>query len=77
MTSRRYKWQTRWTYDAGAKLATHADGLQVSLASGQAQALNAAAYTEAMTPKHGGHNAPLMLRRLMWEARELYGVPAP
>lgn len=75
MTSRRYKWQTRWVIDTASRIATHADGLQVNTATWQA--LNGDAYVQAMTPKNGGHNATLMLRRLMWEARELYGMPAP
>jgi len=72
MTSRRYKWQTRWAFDPATRLAAHQDGLIVSLATGRPIAQNGPEYMAAMAPKHGGHNTPRMLERLLWEARELY-----
>jgi hypothetical protein len=72
MSSKHYKWQTRWRL--AGDLAVHECGLQVSRVGG---VLNAADVAAALAPKHGGHNVPLMLRRLEREARELLAAQAP
>lgn len=74
MTSKHYRWQTRWQLDTAAGLATHESGLRVRLAAGQApQPENAAEVQAQLAQHHGGHNAPLMLARLLKEAGQLDG----
>ena len=73
MTSRHYKWQTRWTLDIPAGIAVHDSGFIVAFSSGTVgQALNADAILPALTAKNGGHNAPLMIDRMLREARQLH-----
>lgn len=72
MTSKHYRWQTRWRVAGG--LATHETGLQVQLVHGQPHAANAQAVQAALAPKHG-HNAAAMVQRLLREARTLLEQP--
>ena len=75
MTSKHYRWQTRWHIDLAAGRATHDSGLIVSFtaASGpDGQAENADATLALLAVKNGPHNAPTMLRRLLKEAATLY-----
>lgn len=76
MTSKHYKWQTRWRVDRAAGLATHDSGLQVTFSSGQAQAVNQAEALAALAVKNGPHNAPQMLKRLVREAADLWADEA-
>lgn len=75
MTSKHYRWQTRWQLDQAAGIARHESGLIVSFTAdsgGAGQAENAEATLAALAVKNGPHNAPNMLRRLLNEAAELY-----
>ncbi len=76
MTSKHYKWQTRWRHDTAAGAWVHECGLRVRCApGGQPQALNAPETLAALLPVHGGHNAPAMLARLQREAQQLAAQP--
>ena len=74
MTSKHYKWQTRWHVANG--IATHDTGLVVSIAGGQPRANNARQVIESLTPKHG-HNAPDMVARLLRAAGPLMASALP
>lgn len=73
MTTKRHLWQHRWSIDAAQRLAVHDSGLRVPFTpAGDAGAPeNAAEVQAALAVKNGPHNAPIMLRRLEREAREL------
>lgn len=71
MTSKHYRWQTRWQLADG--LATHETGLRVRLAAGRPLAQNADEVHSALAPKHG-HNAAAMVQRLLREAAQLLGA---
>lgn len=75
MTSKHYRWQTRWRVDLAASTAVHESGLQVRLVQTPrgpgAEALNAEATVQALAGKHG-HNAPAMVARMLREARQLH-----
>ena len=81
MTSRKYKWQTRWTVDAAALEARHECGLVVRFTrTGPAlrpELVNRAETVAALTPKNGAHNAPLMVDRMEREAVQLMGRALP
>lgn len=75
MTSKHYRWQTRWQLDRTAGTATHECGLVVrftAAAGDDGQPVNAPETLAALAVKNGPHNAPNMLRRLLQEAAELY-----
>lgn len=79
MTSKHYRWQTRWRIEPDARRAVHESGLVVAfdcapgrLPRPRGQPLNAADIESALTPKHG-HNATTMIARMLREASELYG----
>lgn len=75
MTSKHYRWQTRWRVDHAAGKATHDSGLIVQFtgaAGSPGQAVNEADTLAALAVKNGPHNAPQMLRRLLKEAEELH-----
>jgi hypothetical protein len=72
MTSKHYRWQTRWRHDAAAGLWVHATGLQVRCPPGVApQLVNGPETLAVLLPTHGPHNAPSMLQRLAREAQQL------
>lgn len=73
MTSRRYKWQGHWEWDSETGTLHHTCGLQVRFGDepGPGQAINAADIMPALVAKNGGHNAPLMLQRMLGEAAQL------
>lgn len=75
MTSKHYRWQTRWRLDLAAGTAVHESGLQVqlmqTLGGTIAEAVNADAIVQALAVKHG-HNAPQMVARMLREARQLH-----
>ena len=72
MTSKHYAWQARWRFDPSTGQATHDSGLVVSVGPGVSiVAMNAPEIERALAVKNGPHNAPLMIRRLLKEAREL------
>lgn len=77
MTSRHYRWQTRWTVDAAALEARHESGLVVRFTragpSLRAELVNRAETVAALTPKNGAHNAPRMVDRMEREAVQLMG----
>ena len=80
MTSKHYRWQTRWQIDASAREARHECGLVIAFncAPGDqvrpaGTARNADAIAAALAPSKGAHNVPPMLARLMREASTLYG----
>lgn len=76
MTSKKYRWQTRWRHDAAAGVWVHDTGLQVQCTGGAApQLLNGAAVAAALAPHHGPHNVPAMLQRLGREAATLARQP--
>lgn len=75
MTSKHYRWQTRWQLDRTAGTATHDCGLVVRFAADtgpDGQPANGLETLAALAVKNGPHNAPNMLRRLLKEAAELY-----
>lgn len=78
MSSRRYKWQARWKWDASTQTATHECGLAVQFAADlpDGQAVNLPEILPALVAKNGGHNAPQMVRRMLAEARELRAAAA-
>jgi hypothetical protein len=72
MTSKHHKWQLRWRFDPATSQATHESGLVVSVGPGVSiLAVNAPEVERALAVKNGPHNAPLMIRRLLKEVREL------
>jgi hypothetical protein len=73
MKSRRYKWQLRWTLDRDAGTATHDSGLVLRMPD--ADPSNLADIMPSIAQQHGGHNAPLMVRRMQFEARQLWTAP--
>lgn len=76
MTSRHYRWQTRWRVDLAARTAAHDCGLIVRLVDTPrgpgAEPVNAAAIELELAKTHGGHNAPRMVVRMLREARQLH-----
>ena len=71
MTSKHYKWQTRWRIESG--LATHDTGLRVRLVEEAPMMENADEVAATLAPKHGPHNVPVMLQRMLREAGLLLG----
>lgn len=74
--SRRYKWQTKWTR-TGPDRAQHACGLVVALGPRCCAAINGPETVTELAERHGGHNAPRMVARLLWEAETLFLHPPP
>ena len=76
--SPRYRWQTRWAVDLDAGTAEHVDGLRVRYITDRGQlrveALNGLEILTELAPKHGGHNAPIMLQRLFKEALQMHEI---
>lgn len=75
MTSKHYRWQTRWQLDQRAGIARHDSGLIVRFTAGSSsagQAENAEATLASLAIKNGPHNAPQMLTRLLREAADLH-----
>lgn len=70
MTSKHYRWQTRWQVDHSSGTAQHDTGLMVRVVGGQPQANNAQQVQQQLAIKHG-HNAAEMVRRLLKEAGQL------
>ena len=64
-------WQSRWQIDQVEGLAVHDTGLRVRLQDGKGTADNAAEVIESFIPKHGPHNAPAMVQRLVREGAQL------
>ena len=79
MTSKHYRWQTRWAVDKAAGTARHECGLVVRVSGPgvPAAADNAPKILAALAVKHGGHNAPRMLERMLREAAELIASDRP
>jgi len=71
MTGKHYGWQKRWRLDLEASTATHDTGLVVDISAGIGQAVNLEDLRAALTAKHGGHNVPPMVARLVREAERL------
>ena len=71
MTSKHYRWQALWTIDQEDGVATHDSGLRVRLEDGRGTAENAEAMVTLLIPKHGAHNAPAMVHRLVREGAQL------
>lgn len=72
MTSRHYRWQTRWVIDTIQRTCTHqTTGLVVRM-DHPPVLTNRAEVSAALTPVHGPHNVPRMLARLAWEALTLW-----
>lgn len=71
MKSKTSQWQARWRVDPTAGLAVHECGLRVRLQEGKGVAENAAEVAESFVPKHGQHNAPAMVQRLVREGAQL------
>ena len=78
MTSRRYKWQARWQWDAETETFEHDSGLQVRFkpGPGPGEAVNLADIMPALVAKNGGHNAPQMVQRMLGEAAQLRAAMA-
>lgn len=75
MTSKHYRWQTRWQLDPATGTATHECGLIVKFTAStgpDGQAVNGPETLASLAVKNGPHNAPNMLRRLLKEAAELH-----
>jgi hypothetical protein len=81
MTSKHYRWQTRWRIEPNR--AVHETGLVVAfdctpgaMPRPRGQPINAPDIQAALEPKHG-HNAATMIERMLREASELYGSDNP
>lgn len=74
-TDKHHRWQARWQIDQGGGLATHDTGLRVRLQDGLGVPENAEEVALALAPKHGAHNAPLMVQRLVREGAQLLVDP--
>lgn len=79
MVSKHYKWQLEWAVDLVADTATHTSGLVVQFkpaddapGAHDGRAVNAGQVAGDLLVKHGPHNVPQMLARLMREAGEVY-----
>lgn len=70
MTSKHYRWQTRWRVDHAAGTAQHDTGLMVHMMGGRPQANNGQQVQQLLAEKHG-HNAAAMVQRLLKEAGQL------
>lgn len=64
-------WQARWEIDQAESLAVHDSGLRVRLLDGTGVAENADEIAASLVPKHGAHNAPAMVQRLVREGAQL------
>ncbi len=64
-------WQARWLTDETEGLAIHDTGLRVRLQDGSGVAENAEAIEQVFITKHGPHNAPAMVKRLIREGAQL------
>ncbi len=71
MSSKPSLWQGRWQIDQMEGLAVHDSGLRVRLQDGKAAPENAVEVAESFVPKHGPHNAPAMVQRLVREGAQL------
>ena len=71
MSSKPSQWQARWKIDQTEGLAVHESGLRVRLQDGKGTAENGAEVAESFIPKHGPHNAPAMVQRLVREGAQL------
>lgn len=71
MRSKPSLWQARWQIDQIEGLAVHDSGLRVRLRDGAGSAENAAEVAESFVPRHGAHNAPAMVQRLVREGAQL------
>ena len=81
MTGRHYAWHRAWSVDIDQRTATHESGLTVRFtpAADDAQAWHGAAdpirrdaVLAELAARHGAHNAPQRLARLMREAQETW-----
>jgi hypothetical protein len=70
MKSPRYGWQKRWQVNHTERTAVHDTGLHVQMPGDEPRANNAQQVQQALAVKHG-HNAPVMVQRLLKEARIL------
>ncbi|RYE96176.1 MAG: hypothetical protein EOO78_21940 [Oxalobacteraceae bacterium] len=66
-------WQAKWQIDQMAGLAVHDTGLRVRLPHGEYDGVaeNADEIVQTLVPKHGAHNAPAMVQRLVREGVQL------
>jgi hypothetical protein len=71
MSSKPSLWQARWQIDQTEGLAVHDSGLRVRLSEGKGSAENSSEVVESFMPKHGQHNAPAMVQRLIREGAQL------
>jgi hypothetical protein len=71
MSSKPSLWQARWQINQTEALAIQDTGLRVRLEDGKANAENSAEIVESFIPKHGPHNAPSMVQRLVREGAQL------
>lgn len=72
MTSRHYKWQTRWVINATQRTCTHQPTGLVVRMDRPPVLINISDVAAALMPVHGHHNVPRMLTRLAWEALTLW-----
>lgn len=79
MVSKHYKWQLEWAVNLEASTATHSSGLVVQFTPASdtpgahdGRAINVEEVSGELLAKHGPHNVPQMLARLMREAGEVY-----
>lgn len=71
MVSKHHRWQAYWDLDAVAGRATHDTGLRVRLEQGAGVAENGDEIAESFVARHGPHNAPAMVQRLVREGAQL------
>jgi hypothetical protein len=71
MSAKPSLWQARWHTDEAEGRAVHDCGLRVTLRDGKGVAENATEIIESFIPKHGPHNAPAMVQRLVREGAQL------
>jgi hypothetical protein len=71
MKLRHQPWQAQWRVDPAQAVATHESGLRVHLQDGRGASDNAQTIIEGLVPKHGPHNAPAMVQRLLREGAQM------
>jgi hypothetical protein len=75
MSSKPSQWQARWEINQADGVAIHDSGLRVRLQDGLGKAENSVEVIESFIPKHGSHNAPAMVQRLVREGAQLLVDP--
>lgn len=73
MAGKNYRWQALWTVDHETGIATHESGIRVDIRAARFTD-DCADAVDQLRAKNGGHNAPIMLARLLREALAVASV---